>query len=263
MDLSETLVFIVPLRPKRGASEWHAVQQALQETLRSVKGSTRQDFLVVIAGHEEPDLGAAGDPRITFLRVPFDVPTSPKEGSEDMRRKRRFVAAWLRQKASKDCTFMFLDADDWISNRLVAYILATKGPDGFVVASGYKLDSRFGQLQLLRQDFDRSCGSSFILRLRSEELPACWQEDHFVFSAAHRNRRQACEAAGKVISEVSFPAVIYRINHTISLQFEKKGFKPVQKERLIPVTQCSEIFYEFGMNYHVPLSARDEVADLP
>ena len=54
--------------------------------LRSVKGSTRQDFLVVIAGHEEPDLGAAGDPRITFLRVPFDVPTSPKEGSEDMRR---------------------------------------------------------------------------------------------------------------------------------------------------------------------------------
>ena len=147
-----------------------------------------------------------------------------------MRRKRRYAAAWLRQKASKDCTFMFLDADDWISNRLVAYVLATKGPDGFVVASGYKLDSRFGQLQLLRQDFHRSCGSSFILRLRSEELPACWQEDHFVFSAAHRNRRQACEAAGKVISEVSFPAVIYRINHTISLQFEKKGLNPFKRK---------------------------------
>ena len=128
MDLSETLVFIVPLRPKRGANEWHAVQQALQETLRSVKGSTRQDFLVVIAGHEEPDLGAAGDPRITFLRVPFDVPTSPKEGSRGHAEKaplRGCVAT--TDKRIKTALFMFLDADDWISNRLVAYILATKG----------------------------------------------------------------------------------------------------------------------------------------
>ena len=58
----------------------------------------------------------------------------------------------------------------------------------------------------------------------------------------HRKRRQACETAGKNISEVPFPAVVYRINHTISLQFEKKGFKTVQKERLIPVTQCSGYF---------------------
>ena len=85
-----------------------------------------------------------------------------------------------------------------------------------------------------------------------------WQEDHFVFSSIHRNRRQACEAAGKIYQKFHFPAVIYRINHTISLQFEKKGSKPVQKERLIPVTQCSKIFYEFGMNYYVPLGAREQ-----
>ena len=248
MDLSETLVFMVPLRPRRGADEWRAVELALRDTLRSIRGSTQKDFLVVIAGHDEPDLGAEGHSRVIFLKVPFDVPTNPKEGSKDARRKRCYIAAWLRQITNKNCIVMFLDADDWISNRLVAYVLGAREPDGFVVASGYKFDSRCGQFQFLRRDFDRSCGSSFILRLRNEELPRNWQEDHFVCSSIHRKRRQACETAGKNISEVPFPSVVYRINHTTSLQFEKKGPKSVQKERLIPVTQRSKIFCEFGMD---------------
>ena len=33
MDLSETLVFMVPLRPRRDADEWRAVELALRDTL--------------------------------------------------------------------------------------------------------------------------------------------------------------------------------------------------------------------------------------
>ena len=79
MDLSETLVFIVPLRPKRGASEWHAVQQALQQTLRSVKGSTRQDFLVVLLGMRNRIWARQGILELLFLECRLMCRPAPKK----------------------------------------------------------------------------------------------------------------------------------------------------------------------------------------
>lgn len=143
---------------------------------------------------------------------------------------------------------MFLDSDDWISNRLVDYVLGAPKTDGFIVQHGYSYDSRTAALEVMR-DFNTKCGSSFIARFRDDELPLSWEDEKSFFSSlkGHSKYAEISRAAGKKLSRTPFPAVIYRINHAESLQFQEKGRKSLKERKLVAPRKYRKIFDEFSI----------------
>jgi hypothetical protein len=64
--VSEPFTFGIPLIARSASRNWPLVEALLELTLTSVRSQTDQDFQIVIAGHDRPDL-SLDDLRTTFI----------------------------------------------------------------------------------------------------------------------------------------------------------------------------------------------------
>lgn len=118
----------------------HAVVAFVAATSRREERSDRVSSAgrasIVVACHDEPDLGDDAGVDGQVERVSFPEPSIVREGGRDKARKRRFGAAWLwTALADADVYVMFLDADDLVHRDLVGHVLAG-GAGSYLVRSG-------------------------------------------------------------------------------------------------------------------------------
>ncbi len=73
------VAFAISLKSKRVSRNWTRVQNNLARTLRSIINNTDQNYRIVIAGHEKPNIEEMKHERVTWLPVRFPPPTTYKK----------------------------------------------------------------------------------------------------------------------------------------------------------------------------------------
>ena len=111
------LCFIVPLKSAKTAVDWPRVCELFEGTLRSAYQQTDPDLRVVAVCHERPNLQGSYDERVEFVEVDFPPPSQNQGQSAIADKWAKLHAGMVRAGDLHPDYFMFLDADDRVSNR--------------------------------------------------------------------------------------------------------------------------------------------------
>jgi hypothetical protein len=173
--------FIVPFKPKRNSKNWYFDCYHLNNTLESLLHQTNQDFQVFVIFHEEP-INKIRNSKITYLIFPYQYcefdEITDREGALrdnsyltkkdveylfDQGRKQLFGAQFAKDNGYE--FIMCIDADDYVSKNLVAFVDSHKKINnvGWFVNKGYYYLLK--QKVFLRQPYSMNtiCGSTHIL----------------------------------------------------------------------------------------------------
>jgi hypothetical protein len=209
------VTFGIALVSARVARDWPSVQRLLANTLRSLFRQTDQNFRIVIACHEPPAIKEVDEKRVTILPVDFPIPRHRGDWRRDIMRKHEIIGAKLREFGGG--WLFILDADDLLANDLCARIRST-ATKVLILASGYRLDVRRQQAQLLLWRFWRKCGSCIAVNWRVDELPeagAIYLPQVFqeYMNTFHYNLKTVFDKYKWKYSLVHKPSVAYIVNH--------------------------------------------------
>ena len=214
------IVFAISLKSRIVSRNWDHVQASLSKTLRSILRNTDQNFRIIIAGHEKPDIKEIEHSQVTWLSVDFPPPVPPGNALEfhvDKRHKRRVIGAYLREIGFSGY-FMVLDADDWIHYRFVEYIRSQPITDAFVLTKGIMINQGLKEVWV-RNRFYRGCGSSAVVYFSNKDFPITSKKEEaeklpFGMTTMHHPRvPQDLKAINKDFKEVDLPFVSYVLGH--------------------------------------------------
>ena len=162
------LAFVVPLRSPGSCHDWRRVSALCERTLRSLCAQTDDAFSVTLACAVKPEINFA-HPKLEIVTGEFPVPRSRAEQMEDKYAKLRLG---MREAQRGSPTHVMLaDADDLVSNRLAALVRDFPHGNGWAFQRGYIHDEGRGSV-FIKDDFDRFCGTSAIVRVQPGDLPS-------------------------------------------------------------------------------------------
>lgn len=157
--------FLVPFASRRVKRKWEIACGHLRQTLRSIQNSSNGNYCVVVAGHEAPDFDVCFDSRFHFLSLNHPVLSHENYHVSLVRDKlTKIAAAWEYAKQTWNPSYvMKLDADDFISSKLIAWLDDKGGESGYLIKHGWIWHS--GSRVIERTEYlDRVCGSCLIVR---------------------------------------------------------------------------------------------------
>jgi hypothetical protein len=245
-----SFTFGIPLRSRVTAKDWGQVCRLFEATLHSVLRQTDENFRVIIACHELPEVVGLSDPRVLIVQTPFPPPSALPEQMTDKGRKRRLIGATLR--ALDGGYLMLLDADDLVSNRLVAFARRDAHPHGYILREGYEFDASSQRIRVAPR-FNRLCGSSAIIRFDADELPPSVNEEdisYFSRFSNHVHWEAVAAAAARALKPLPFPGAVYVMNNgeNHSAQTNNIGWKRRLLRRFMRGTTPSPTnISEFGL----------------
>ncbi len=207
--------FGIALTPRAVAEDWRRVEALLSLTLASALAQTEGDFLVLVAGHDRPDVAGMADPRVEWSPIDWPV-VPPGPGNDDSGRKKHLLNAAVRERGGG--LFMLLDADDWVDRRLVATARAAIGPRhvGGLIRSGFLVDFGRGRAAPMPHpdawagDFHRLCGSSTVAAIRPDD-PDAARGDPFESLRSHHLWLERAAERGWPLAELPAPGA-YLVN---------------------------------------------------
>ena len=161
-----SVVFLIPFAPRRFKSKWETSCAHLRQTLRSIQNSTNGNYRVVVAGHEAPDFDVGFDSRFYFLPLDHPFPSHDNYAvALRLDKLNKIAAAWNYAKSTGNPNYvMKLDADDFISSRLVDWLGKANGEAGYLIKHGWVWRSGSRNIIQCTEYFDRVCGSCLIIR---------------------------------------------------------------------------------------------------
>lgn len=204
--------FGVPLRARATARNWERVVALFQMCLRSVLNQQDGDFTVLVACHDTPDIPEIADPRVRILTCEAPVPTDFNQQMVDKGRKNRMIRAAMRETGGG--YLMMLDADDFVSNKLVGFVHTDRNPNGYLIDNGYEYDFSTKRVRMAPR-FNRVCGSSGIFHFAAEDLPAN-AEDASSLSDKFKNHTHWAEVSaslGRPLRMLPFRGAMYTTNN--------------------------------------------------
>jgi hypothetical protein len=246
----KVITFIVPLVARYTAEQWINRCKSLQKTLYSLSNSATSNFEVVIAGHDKPDISFPNKEHFHFVAVDFDRPDPKKLTPITARadKLKKVDAAWKYATAHWNSQYvMKFDADDFLSSRLVEWLVCNSNSHGFRINLGWIWKDSWKYFLKQENHFDLSCGSSVIIASQFADLPirinsakeyayegidinvsnnelsiASYNRTLLV-SNNHGNATQQFADHGLHIQEVPFRAGIYRLGskHSLSRDLHK------------------------------------------
>jgi len=157
--------FLVPFASRKVKPKWEIACAHLRQTLRSIQNSSNGNYCFVVAGHEAPDFDACFDSRFQFLSLNHPVLSHENYHVSLVRDKlTKIAAAWEYAKQTWNPSYvMKLDADDFISSKLIAWLDNKGGEAGYLMKHGWVWHS--GSRFIERTEYlDRVCGSCLIIR---------------------------------------------------------------------------------------------------
>jgi hypothetical protein len=166
MNEKPSVVFLIPFASQKVRSNWPRACEYLQQTLRSIRNSASENYRAVVAGNEEPKLEMGFDSKIHFLLVKHPFPSHPDHRAAlRLDKLTKIDAAWRYAKSNWQPKYvMKLDADDFISSKLVGWLDDFGREAGYLIQHGWLW--RSGALYLIQctEYLDRVCGSCLIIR---------------------------------------------------------------------------------------------------
>lgn len=69
MTEKPSVVFLIPFASRQVRTNWSTACKYLEQTIRSIRNSANQNYRVIVAGNEEPELEKGFDGKVHFLSV--------------------------------------------------------------------------------------------------------------------------------------------------------------------------------------------------
>lgn len=166
MTEKPSVVFLIPFASRQVRPNWSTACKYLQQTIRSIRNSASQNYRVIVAGNEEPELGKGFDGKVHFLSVnnqfPSHLDTCAAQRSDKLG---KIGAAWTHAKSKWQPKYLMkLDADDFISSRLVGWLDDNGTEAGYLIRHGWLWHTGARHLIQRTEYIDRVCGSCLIIR---------------------------------------------------------------------------------------------------
>lgn len=209
------MYFGIPVASKRVLADWDHSTKLLEGTLRSILNQTDPELKVLIACHEVPEVSMGDDPRLEFIPVDFPPPIFNNEWMVDKHRKREIIGARLRELGGG--YLMYVDSDDLVSNKLVAFVHQDRAPYGYVIDKGYELDYNRRKIRTCPRLHFLS-GSCAIVKCEVADLPQhplAQEGSPFrkLLNTNHPRWPDYLAGLGRPLQPVPFRAVVYLWNH--------------------------------------------------
>lgn len=166
------VVFLIPFASRKVRPNWSTACRYLQQTIRSIRNSANQNYVVVVAANEEPEAEIGFDSKVHFLSVnhPFPSHHFPRVAGR-LDKLAKIDAAWRYAKSKwKPKYVMKLDADDFISSRLVGWLDDNGTEAGYLIRHGWVWRSGATYLIQRTEYLDRVCASCLIIRTDMSDL---------------------------------------------------------------------------------------------
>ena len=210
------IYFLIPFRSKVTTSNWDLTVKLLNNTLKSVFNQTYQEFKVIIACHELPPIIGDYDNRLEIIQVNFPPPVHFKDHLTDKYYKKRILVHRVQEYGGK--YIMFVDADDYISNRLAAWVKDHEHPTGWFIQTGYEYDASSNSLRVTPR-FNNICGTSAILNISILNGPVDTaftdykRVNEYLFDYGHNEWNEVLkEQEQKTLGIIPFKAAVYIMN---------------------------------------------------
>ena len=263
MNDMPSVVFLIPFASRKVKSKWEIACAHLRQTLKSIQNSTSENYRVVVAGHEAPDFDVGFDSRFYFLSLHHPVPSHENyHVSLELDKLTKIAAAWEYAKSTWNPKYvMKLDADDFISSRLVDWLDNANDEAGYLIKYGWLWNSGSRYLIERTEYLDRVCGSCLIIRsdLADKNGPfltsmegVSLDEASVKFAASDHyslvpgsgistlllndtHQRYAAQLAylGHELATIPFNAVIYRTGNPDSSTGIVEGDRPIYTLRIL------------------------------
>jgi len=246
MNDMPSVVFLIPFASRRLKSKWEIACAHLRQTLKSIQNSTSGNYRVVVAGHEAPDFDVGFDSRFYFLPLNHPFPDHVNlHTALRLDKLTKIAAAWEYAKPTWNPKYvMKLDADDFISSKLVDWLDNANDEAGYLIKYGWLWRGESRYVIQRTEYLDRVCGSCLIIRsdladkngpflTSTEGVP--FDEASVKFAASDHyslvpgsgvsslllndsHQRYAAQFAylGHKLSSVPFSAVVYRTSNSDS-----------------------------------------------
>ena len=209
--------FLIPLRSKASSNDWNITVKLFNNTLKSVFNQIESGFRVFVACHDLPELEESFDDRLQFIQVDYPPPPEIKDQLTDKFYKKRILVRMVQETGGK--YIMFVDSDDYISNRLAGWIRNHEHASGWSIENGYEYDS---SSKLLRPTpkFNNICGTSAILNISVLISPVDTtftnyvRENKYLFDFGHNEWNQILNNRKEpLLGFLPFRGAIYLLNH--------------------------------------------------
>jgi hypothetical protein len=207
------LVFIVPLQSPAASKSWRHVSALALRSLRSILGQTHPDFQIFLVCNEPP-IGLSAHPSLTILQRSFPVPDISARENRMMDKWKKVRVGLVAARTLAPCHIMIVDADDCVSNRLVARVDADPLAVGWFFDGGWIHDEGSPLIYRRRHDFDAICGTSSIVRISVENLPedeSGGREDNLILRSGHTKIRAGMIAQGTPLKRLPFFGAVYNL----------------------------------------------------
>jgi len=227
------VTFIIPIACRNFVSSWELACKYLSQTVGSILNSTDPRFAVVIVGHESPMEYLPKDSRLHFLRLSESTPKVEEKNLQLIARDWMEKMKLGREFAKQELPSVFvmrMDADDFLSRKIVGFLAQNTGVPGFRISDGWVWNSGDKILIQKIEKFDWLCGSSIILRsdIADKQFSIdqiCPQIPYIVEKAEqglkrslitneiHASAGKAMALHGLEIARVPFAGGVYRVGH--------------------------------------------------
>ena len=222
------IVFAISLKSKKVSHDWENVEKNLSKTLKTLLSNTDQNFRVIIAGHEKPEIDELQHKNVEWISVDFPAPEDRQDYEIDKMRKRNVIGAYLLEEGYSGY-FMPLDGDDWVHYRFVEYLRLQPFHDAFILNKGLMVNLT-KKTMWSRYNFHHGCGSSSIFYFANEDFPNTPNLDPFInipFNIAlkhHPALTVYLNEDNKSFHMINFPFVAWILAHGDNQSMEQ-GWK--------------------------------------
>ncbi len=264
------LAFILPLKPRKESNDWSNDNRMLKRSLSSLFGQTQRAYKIYVVYTDEPE-ELIEHSQLEYLHFPFPfleydqvdaanpgefLPNAKRLVERRFDKGRKIMYGCIKAKAD-GCTYlMSMDADDLVSNKLVAYIENNNmngTVPGWYIPKGYVWKE--GTKKLYRQfNMHLFNGSTHIIHASKLPLPDMsslhWQ--FYNWFVAHGWTRIRCkDKLGIELQPIPFFAVVYVVHHTnissVSQVVSLRSLKGVLKRLILRKRLTERICAQFGI----------------
>jgi hypothetical protein len=261
------LAFLIPLMSRSISTSWDLTTLLLEQTLHSVCNQTSSSHVTIVICHEKPGL-AIRFPHVKFIQVDFPLKPSSEANSETCwlgseikyaDKGRKLLQGYVAAQQHHPTHVMFVDADDFVSQRLAQHCVTMPKCNGWAIEQGYRYTLGSNWIYKKRRNFHLECATSAIFRNDLVPIPTVPEYDryshYYSFFINHGYHLTRMMNRGAPLKTLPFPgaiAVMHSSNWSLS---ENYAVSSVRNNLLKPLKICLNtrpltpfIRREFGMN---------------
>ena len=216
--------FIIPLKSKKISNDWLHTSELLKQTLHSIYKQTCKDFMIVIVGHEKPEIDNFENNQCVFVESYYPLKAKPGikiiRSSLDIEwvadKMQKLYLGFIKLQLSQPDYYMVLDADDILHKDFIQHIVERKNPNGYLVKKGFQYFQSDNRV-IKNYHIEKICGSTTILHKSiAFDVNKIDKNDFGVLlwnQLSHEQMESHFEKCGRPLQEIPFFSVLYTLNH--------------------------------------------------